>query len=204
MLSVALTGGIASGKTTVSDYFSDLGVPIIDMDIISREVVIPGSHGLAALVNEFGTEILDSHNQLKRKHLRKIIFNDQSKRKIIESILHPLILQQTKQLTSQFAQQGTTYCIHVIPLLYESGRANEYKHILVVQSETLDRKHRIIARDLSTAIEAQTIINSQASEKQRNSIATEIIVNDGTIENLRSKVVHLHNHYLHLSGLSIK
>ena len=114
MLLIGLTGGIASGKTLVSDFFTALGVPVIDADILAREVVAPGSEGLKKLIDYFSDGILTSNNQLDRKALREIIFKNPSDRKIVDGILHPLIRQRSEEGIARYRDQGAAYILSLI------------------------------------------------------------------------------------------
>src|SRR5690606_37664917 len=131
-LLIALTGGIARGKTAVADHFARLGVPVLDTDQIARDVVEPGQPALQALVDIFGSEILQSDGRLDRAAMRQRVFNDPSQRKALEAIMHPAI---NKTLMARSQQAGGDYQIHVIPLLVEGGRAQEYDRVLVVDVE---------------------------------------------------------------------
>ncbi|MDH3932563.1 MAG: dephospho-CoA kinase, partial [Chromatiales bacterium] len=129
VLRVGLTGGIASGKSTVADFFADLGAQIIDTDIIAREVVEPGSDGLAAVVAAFGTGVLQENGELDRARLRETIFADENARAELESILHPLI---RREMLRQARDVRSAVQIFVIPLLVESGLADQVDRVLVV------------------------------------------------------------------------
>ena len=132
MLVIGLTGGIGSGKSTIADMFADLGVPIIDMDRIARQIVEPGQPALAQIKQAFGEKIVDVNGHLNRQQLSKIIFDSAEKRHQLEAILHPLIRQETER---QLAELKAAYCIVVIPLLLESNQRNLVDRILVVPRE---------------------------------------------------------------------
>ncbi len=199
MLKVALTGGIASGKSTVSDIFAQLGVPIIDADIIAREVVEPGSESLKKLIVLFGQEIMLSDGSLNRPALRKIIFHNKAARKSAEDILHPAIRLRSEQLMKVYARRKKPYCIHVIPLLYETGQAKNYDQVVLVDVSLDTQIERIMQRDGVVKKEALTIIQTQATREQRQIIATEIIDNTGNIHGLQSIVEILHKKFQLLS-----
>ncbi|MBE9549645.1 MAG: dephospho-CoA kinase [Proteobacteria bacterium] len=194
---IALTGGIASGKTAVSDTFSDLGVAVIDTDVIAREVVLPDSAGLVAIADSFGNQLIQDDGQLNRRALRDIIFADKSKRELLESILHPLIRAESIR---QLQQVDTPLAILVIPLLAEGlDSGNTYQwvdRVLVVDVDEAIQIQRLTARDQVSEPLAQAILDNQASRKQRLAIADDVIVNDRDLEYLRVAVGVLYNEYL--------
>ena len=192
-LLIALTGGIASGKSAVANIFTKLGVPVIDTDVIAREVVAPGSPALERIAAEFGSEILDAEGKLDRSKMRKRVFSNRTDRERLEAITHPAI---RAELAVQSAAAGGPYQVHVIPLLVEKGRANDYDRVLVVDCPEEDQLRRLIARDNSSAVQAQQILNAQASREQRLAMADDVIVNTGTLEDLEAFVQTLHRNYL--------
>lgn len=193
---MALTGGIASGKSAVSDTFAALGVPVIDADIAAREVVKKNSDGLQRLVARFGNTILDEHAELNRRALREIIFNDESARAEVNAILHPLIRHAMQQTA---AQQHSPYSLFVIPLLLETNQAADYDRVLVVTAPLSQRIERLCARDNIDATQAQQIIAAQVSDDKRLAAADDVIHNDGPRDALRAQVEQLHQHYLRLA-----
>lgn len=193
MFRVALTGGIASGKSTVANIFRELGVPVIDMDQVARDVVKPGSTGLERLQQRFGKEILDDSGALRREYLRKLIFADKSAREQVNDILHPLILAETEQ---RIAKLDTPYTIVEIPLLAETELANRYQRVLVVDLPEDLQLERLAKRDNLNGVQARQILDAQASRDERLAIATEVIDNSGTLEELHSSVETLHGQYL--------
>ncbi len=199
MLRIALTGGIASGKTSVSDEFSKLGVSVIDADIVAREVVSPGSPALQELVSIFGNRILLCDRSLDRAMLRKIIFSNDNQRMQVEDILHPAIRQRSDAIMIECELKNEPYCIHAIPLLVETGQAENYDRIVVVDVPVETQIARLNLRDASTDKRSMAIINSQASREERLSIADDVILNTGAYEELQSKVLELHKHYTQLA-----
>lgn len=196
---VGLTGGIASGKTTVSDHFASLGVPVIDADIVAREVVGPNSPGLAALVERAGPEILAADGTLDRRALRDQIFRDSALRKDVEAILHPRIRERMNQ---QASDVETAYCIMAIPLLVEGGRHLDMDRILVVDVPIDVQRARLMARDGSSESQVNAILDAQTSREQRLRVAHDVIDNTGTLASLKDKVERLHRHYLKLARRS--
>lgn len=191
-LLIALTGGIASGKTAVAEMFAALGVPILDTDKIARDVVEPGTATLGRLVDEFGTDILDSSGRLDRAAMRQRVFADPAQRKRLEAITHPAIREE---LARRSATAGGPYQVHVIPLLAESGRSGMYDRVLVVDCPEEEQLRRLVARDRASEPEARRILAAQASREQRLDIADDVIENTGTLDDLRRFVATLHANY---------
>lgn len=200
MLRVALTGGIASGKTAVSNAFSELGVPIIDADIVARDVVKPGQPALDKLVREFGQGILTQEGVLDRPALRKIIFSNADAKAKVESILHPAIRAASKEHETFHKASGASYLIHVIPLLVETGQARRFDRVLLVDVPEDLQKARLEVRDHTLAADAQSMIDSQASRAARRAVADDILNNTGTIEALLAQVQDLHVTYTQLAS----
>ncbi len=202
MLKVALTGGIASGKSTVSAEFEKLGVPVIDADIIAREVVEPGNKPLARLVKLCGKSILRDDGSLNRPALRQIIFSDSAKKKLVEDILHPAIRQRSDLLLKQHEDTGADYCIYVIPLLLESGQTDRFDRVLVVDVPIETQIERVMTRDSASKEEAESIILSQVDRSARLKAASDVINNTGTLDHVRKQVLALHRHYSKLSKIA--
>jgi len=196
MLTVALTGGIGSGKTQVSDYFVSLGVPVIDTDIISRQLVEPGQPALEKITESFGHQLLFASGQLDRAALREIIFNDATARKKLEDILHPAIREKVQH---QLQALSFPYVIIVIPLYVETGQFLKTDRILVVDCPQEIQKKRVLARDNVSMEQLGKILEAQATRAQRLAVADDILVNDADIETLQHKVRQLHEQYLHTS-----
>lgn len=197
VLRVGLTGGIASGKTTVSDIFALLGVPVIDTDIIAREVVAPGTPGLEQVVAAFGTQVIDSHGQLDRRVLRDIVFADPERRVALERILHPLIRSRTARL---LATLDADYVILVVPLLIEAGMREWVDRVLVVDVGRETQIQRLCLRDGIAPEQAEAIMRCQLAREHRLSHADDIIANDSDkLEPLRRAVLELDQHYRTLS-----
>jgi dephospho-CoA kinase len=190
---VALTGGIASGKSAVSAAFARHGVPILDADIIAREVVEPGQPALAAVVAAFGKEVIGPEGRLDRTALRALVFARPEARRQLEAILHPAIRQA---FTAASAVATGPYQVHAIPLLAESGRAREYDRVLVVDCPRETQVQRLLARDQETPERAAAILAAQATREARLAIATEVITNTGTLGDLEEAVAVLHKQYL--------
>jgi dephospho-CoA kinase len=195
-LRIGLTGGIASGKTTVANFFADLGVPVIDTDVIAREVVARGAPALAEIRAEFGDEVFDN-DMLDRKALRKLVFSDDSKRRRLESILHPRIREAT---LIQARTVTAPYMIIVVPLLVESPMKEFMDRVLVVDCSEEVQLSRLKARDADNDEQARRIIAAQASRDERLAIADDVVLNDADLDQARTRIEALHKEYLELSG----
>lgn len=194
---VALTGGIASGKTLVSDEFARLGVPIIDTDVIAHQIVEPDQPALIEIVAGFGPGIIDANGGLKRAELRKIIFSQPDARKKLESILHPRIRQKADE---EIAKVEATYCVLVIPLLVEHAAYPNINRVLLVDVDPETQIHRLMARDGSSRVQAEQALASQAKREQRLKIADDVLDNSGTLELVRPEVARLNQKYLQLAN----
>ena len=199
-LRIGLTGGIASGKSTVTQRFGELGVPVIDADVASRSVVEPGKPGLAQVVARFGTGVLDADGQLDRSALRNLIFKDSSLRQALDAILHPLIRVEMER---EAAQSEGAYVVMAIPLLVEGGSAGKrVDRVLVVDADETLQIQRLQARDGSSVEQARAILASQASRAARLAAADDVLLNTGTVAELRQGVDRLHEQYLQLAQTS--
>ncbi len=200
MLLIGLTGGIASGKTLVSNAFASLGASVIDADIVAREAVAKDSQGLHQLAQHFGNSILDSNALLNRSALREIIFSDSSARQTVDGILHPIIRQLSDNYIAEAKTQGHAYTIYVVPLLVETGQRERFDKILVVDVAQSTQIERLMKRDNIDKKQAQAILDAQASREQRLEIADDVINNEGDIETVKQHVKRLHQQYLAISG----
>lgn len=194
---VGLTGGIGSGKTTVANLFADLGVVLVDADIVAREVVSPGSEGLAAIVEHFGTDILLTDGSLDRSKLRECIFDNDEQRLWLNGLLHPLI-RETMLKNCKEAQSN--YVIMVVPLLFENGLDRLVQRTLLVDISPQLQQQRTMARDDVSAKQVQNIIGSQATRAEKLSKADDVIDNQGEISALKCKVDALNSLYLKICG----
>ena len=198
---VALTGGIASGKSTVANLFAAHGVPLIDTDHIAREVVEPGQPALTAVTQAFGGDVLDSDGRLDRRRLREIIFSDATARARLESILHPAIRAEMERQSVAAALAGP-YQVLVIPLLAEGGRRDHVDRVLVVDTPETAQVERLMARDAVTRQQAEASLRAQAPRATRLGIADDVVTNTGRIEDLREQVAALHERYVKLAAAS--
>jgi len=191
-LRIGLTGGIASGKSTVAQRFRELGVPVIDADEAARAVVAPGRPGLAQVVARFGEGVLDASGELDRRALRERIFADAGARSSLEAILHPLIRTEMSQLAD--AASGP-YLVMAIPLLVEGGSRRDLDRILVVDLDEPTQLARIMSRDRSSEAQARAIMAAQAGRSERLAVADDILENSGSIDELRHGVERLDRKY---------
>ena len=197
-LRVGLTGGIASGKSVIADMFGDLGVPIIDTDLIARAVVAKGEPALDDIRGRFGENMIDAAGNLDRAALRKVIFSDDEARLDLEAILHPRIGEETRRRADA---AGGVYQVIVVPLLTGSALLRFIDRVLVVDCDEDTQIERLLARDAETEAQARLILAAQASREKRNAIADDIVVNEGTIEELRAAVTRLDREYRRLAEL---
>ena len=194
---VGLTGGIASGKSVVADMFADLGVPIIDTDVIAREVVEPGQPALEEIRERFGEHMIDAAGHLDRAALRKEIFANEKSRSDLEAILHPRIGAETRR---QADVADGDYQIIVVPLLVSSPLRHFVDRVLVVDCDPNTQIQRLLARDTETAEQARKILAAQSSREERLTIADDVIRNDGDLGQLRERVIELADRYAELTA----
>jgi len=198
MLKIGLTGGIASGKSTIVQLFSQIGVPVIDADVIAHDLVQSGKPALLEIAYTFGQKILQKDGQLDRHYLRHIIFSDNTAKQKLEQILHPKIRQELEHRTQSI---NSAYCILCIPLLIEANMVDLVDRVLVVDINKAEQIKRLQQRDNSSETEIKAIIASQCSAESRLAIADDIINNDGEQKKLKNLVQTLHNNYLKLAQM---
>ncbi len=195
MLLVGLTGGIASGKSTVSGLLAELGAVVIDSDRLAREVVAAGTPGLARVVEEFGPEVLTADGELDRPAVGAIVFADPDRRAVLEGIIHPLVRERSEQLRA--AAGPDDLVVHDIPLLVETGQAGAFDAVLVVDVPEALQVQRMVADRGWSPEEALSRIAAQASRADRLAAATHVLDNTGSLAELREHVVAV---YRELSG----
>ena len=198
-LRIGLTGGIASGKSTVARRFAELGVPVIDADEIARAVVEPGQPGLAEVLRRFGAGVLAPNGGRDRRALRELIFSDSSKRRDLERILHPLIRAEMERQAQ--AARGP-YLVMAIPLLVESGLRDRVDRVLVVDAGEAAQVARLMARDGGSEEQARSILAAQASRTARLQAADDVLDNRGSEADLRLAVDALHQRFLGLATVA--
>jgi dephospho-CoA kinase len=197
-LRIGLTGGIASGKSTVANLFAALGITVIDTDIIARELVGPGQVALEEIRVEFGAGVFSADGRLDRGAMRRHIFSDDAARHRLEAILHPRIQRATMH---QLAAASGDYVLVVVPLLTESPLKEQVDRILLVDCDEATQINRLLARDAESEDQARRMLASQASREQRLAIADDIIHNDSNIDALAAQVSALHDTYTALANL---
>jgi dephospho-CoA kinase len=185
VLKIGLTGGIGSGKSTVSALLAARGATVVDADRIAREVLEPGTPGLAAVVTEFGAEVLTPEGALDRAALAAIVFTDDAARGRLDAIVHPLVRARSAELVS--AVPPGAVVVNDVPLLVETGQAGSYDLVLVVEADPETRVSRLVGRGLSEA-DARARIAAQATDEQRRAVADVVLDNSGTQEQLAEQV----------------
>ena len=197
---VALTGGIGSGKSTVADAFSCLGINVIDADILARQVVEPGTPALAAITEHFGHHILTPEGALNRRELRERIFANPEEKAWLNALLHPLIQQETQR---QLRQATSPYALWVVPLLLENKLYERADRVLVVDVSRETQLLRTMQRDNVSREHAENILAAQATREARLAVADDVINNNGTPDAIASDVARLHAHYLELAAQAV-
>ena len=197
-LRIGLTGGIASGKSTVAEMFAELGIPVIDADVIAREVVEPGQPALDEIRARFGDDMVDAQGRLDRAAMRSAVFADDDARRDLEAILHPRIGAETRR---QAEAAGGDYQLIVVPLLVESALRQFVDRVLVVDCSEETQLERLLARDAESPEQARRMLAAQASRQERLEIASDVIVNDGPLEETQNQVRVLAERYSNLAAL---
>lgn len=200
MFIVGLTGGIGSGKSTVTKCFEQLGICVVDADILAREVVEPGTASLASIAQKFGNSILEKHGGLNRAMLREIVFADSTKKSWLEKLLHPAIRDL---MLSRLQASPSPYTLLVSPLLLETDQHKLANRILVVDVPVKTQLERTEKRDGSSEATIKSIINSQIGRAERLSAADDVILNDQSTDTLPARVLLLHKKYLEHSEAPI-
>lgn len=196
-LTVALTGGIGSGKTTVSNLFAELGVPVIDADEIARRVALPGGAAHAAMAALLGPDALAADGSIRRDYVRTLVFRDAGLRRELEQIVHPVVRAEIRRA---IAALNDGYCIVSIPLLVETGGAGDYDRVLVVDVAEEEQVRRTAHRDGIEAGDVDRIMQSQAARETRLRAADDVLDNGGDTAALRARVHELHRRYSALAA----
>lgn len=186
MTRVGLTGGIASGKSTVSGLLTQLGAVVVDADAIAREVVAPGTPGLTAVVEAFGPGVLTPAGEMDRVAVGALVFADPEKRRVLEAIIHPLVRARGQELEEAAGPHAIV--VHDIPLLVETGQADRFDAVIVVDVPEEVQVERLMALRGMTEADARARIAAQAGREERRSVATYLIENTGTLDDLRRRV----------------
>src|SRR3954453_11024609 len=187
---VGLTGGVASGKSTVAAMLVELGAVVIDADALAREVVAKGTPGLASVVEEFGEELLGPNGELDRPAMGRLVFADESARRRLEAIVHPLVFERIVELEEQAPADAVV--VHDIPLLAENGRAGDFDAVVVVDAPEEVQVERMVRDRGWSREDAESRMRAQSSREDRRAIATYVIENTGTREDLRRRVAEVY------------
>ena len=190
---IGLTGGIGSGKSAAANFFQNEGISVIDADQLARKVIEKDTPGYSKVVDSFGANILDNNDSIDRAKLREEVFHDNEKRKILESITHPLVRELMVQ---KISSSTSPYSIIMVPLIFETNSAKNYDRVLVIDCDVEIQLARATIRDENSADLIQKIIDSQCSRSERLSIANDVIPNNHSIEDLKKRSLAMHNFYL--------
>jgi dephospho-CoA kinase len=188
-LRVGLTGGIASGKSTVSAMLAELGAVVIDADVLAREVVARGTTGLARVVEEFGEDVLTAEGELDRSAMGRLVFDDADARRRLEGIIHPLVYERIAEMEQRVPAGGVV--VHDIPLLVENARAGDFDTVVVVDASPETQVERMVRDRGWRREEAEARMRAQATREQRLAVATHVVENTGTREDLRRRVAEV-------------
>lgn len=186
MLRVGLSGGIASGKSTVADLLAHKGAVVIDADVLARDAVAPGSDGLRAVVAAFGDGVLAPDGSLDRPQLGAVVFADESRRRTLEGIVHPRVRAKARELEA--CADDDAVVVHVIPLLVETGQQDDFDVLVVVDVDPAVQRERLMSRPGMSATQAERRIAAQATRAQRNAAADIVLPNDGSLDELQAAV----------------
>ena len=192
---IGLTGGIGSGKSAAANFFHSEGVTVLDAVQLAREVIEQNTPGFQSIVNYFGSDIIGEDGSIDRAKLRQEIFDDKEKKKAIESITHPLVRDL---MAERIAASTSPYSIIMVPLIFETNSMSAYNRILVIDCDTKLQLERATLRDNNSSEQIQKILDSQCSRTERLSIANDVIPNNDTLENLKTRSLAMHKFYLGL------
>ena len=190
MTRVGLTGGVASGKSTVSAVLDELGAVVIDADVLAREAVAPGTDGLAEVVGAFGPDVLAADGSLDRPALGAIVFGDDAKRRVLEGIIHPRVRARAAEIEA--AAPADAVVVHDIPLLTETGQAGSFDAVVVVDVPVETQVARMVEQRGMSRADAEALVAAQATREDRLAVATYVVDNTGTLEELRARVAEVH------------
>ena len=194
---IGLTGGIGSGKTAVSDLLGKLGAGIIDTDLISHQITAPGGKAIPLIAKAFGADFIDPQGALIRPKMRAVVFEDPSARKVLEQITHPLIQEETSKQAFELAKSGVPYLVFVVPLLIESGSwVKLIDYLIVVDCLEETQIQRVMHRNNMTRSDVENVLKAQTSRDARLAAANAVIENQGSLDELRSEVLNLHQQLL--------
>ncbi|MCL5126518.1 MAG: dephospho-CoA kinase [Deltaproteobacteria bacterium] len=187
-LTVGLTGGIASGKSSVSKIFRARGIPVICADELAREVVKPGSGGIKEITSAFGDSVLDVDGTLNRPELARIVFSDAAKRKTLESIIHPRVSREKERLAKEYMRKGHKIVVVDVPLLFEAGWETDFDLVILVYAPRKIQKKRLLQRDSISADEASSRLSAQMDIESKKTLADIVIDNSGSLADTEIQV----------------
>jgi dephospho-CoA kinase len=198
---VGISGGVGSGKTTVTDLFAKYAIKVIDADVIAREIVEPGTPALKAIIDKFGQSVLDSSGgsssgTLDRAKLRTLVFNNSEVKNWLNQLLHPAIREQ---MLLQTKQAESAYCLLSVPLLVENKLYQHVDRVVIVDVHEQTQLQRTLLRDKTNEQQIRAIMSAQATRQQRLAVADDVIDNNGKADDLTEKITQLHKHYLQLA-----
>ncbi len=193
---IGLTGGIGSGKSAAANFFQNEGVTLIDADDLAREAIEINTPGYKSIVDYFGSRIIDANGLIDRASLRKEVFDDDEKKKVLESIIHPLVRDL---MTERITMAQSSYSIVMVPLIFETNSMSNYNRILVIDCDPSLQLERATARDNNSKDQIQKIIDTQCSREERLSIANDVIPNNDSLNDLKTRSLIMHKFYLDLT-----
>ena len=193
---IGLTGGIGSGKSAAANFFQNEGVTVIDADDLAREVIEINTPGHKSIVDYFGSRIIGANGLIDRASLRKEVFDDDEKKKVLESIIHPLVRDL---MTERITMAQSSYSIVMVPLIFETNSMSNYNRILVIDCDPSLQLERATARDNNSKDQIQKIIDTQCSREERLSIANDVIPNNDSLNDLKTRSLIMHKFYLDLT-----
>ncbi len=194
---IGLTGGIGSGKTAVSDLLGELGAGVIDTDLISHQITAPDGKAIPLIAKAFGADFIDAQGALIRPKMRAVVFKDPGARKVLEQITHPLIQEETSKQAFELAKSGVPYLVFVVPLLIESGSwVKLIDYLIVVDCPEETQIQRMMHRNNMTRSDAENVLKAQTSRNDRLTVANAVIENQGSLDELKSEVLSLHQQLL--------
>lgn len=188
---IGLTGGIATGKSTVSNWLKSHGYAVIDADELARLVVAPGSEGIRQILSQFGAEVIDEDGNLDRRKLGALVFADREKLRDLENIIHPLVQAQVQSLRERYQREGRDFVFYDVPLLYEKKLQSQFDQVIVISANEKTQKERMRARDGLSEQEIEHRLNSQVPMADKVSQADIVIENNGSRSDLEKKLEDL-------------
>ena len=193
---IGLTGGIGSGKSAAANFFQNEGVTVIDADDLAREAIEINTPGYKSIVDYFGSRIIGANGLIDRASLRKEVFDDDEKKKVLESIIHPLVRDL---MAERITMAQSSYSIVMVPLIFETNSMSNYNRILVIDCDPSLQLERATARDNNSKDQIQKIIDTQCSREERLSIANDVIPNNDSLNDLKTRSLIMHKFYLDLT-----